>query len=447
MEEPKPIGMRKPSETTRPPSWVILDSFIHRSSGDAEARGDGTASETSYTCIGRLIRASLRLATGADLPAVSRLHLHWPGRLELRGLREPRVIAAHGHAILFKAIVPFDDPMSCTADTHRFPVDFFVYSAFSSPPALHRLPACFVGGDADFYFKPYRRRQQRAVFEEEMGILCHGGDSEFTVVEFTNFGRDGELCLLHHRGSAKKDIEPEEWMIKKVTFPQGPSAHHWVTDAVVPVDERFLCWVDNYQGVLVLDVVLAANDDESSSPGPVQLRYIPLPEEALQSDRLDPDGECPDSARCVCATAAGTIKLVCIERVSSDLTVRRKESSDFTVRSWTLHDINQGRWHEGEDMKAAEFWRLHSGEMSLPWVVKPEYPLVSLVDPNAVCFLLKEDHYTYWIIEVDMRNKVLKSFARYRNEEEEEGCAGKRVRRNVFDGHSFIPSEISAYLS
>jgi hypothetical protein len=45
--------------------------------------------------------------------------------------------------------------------------------------------------------------------------------------------------------------------------------------------------------------------------------------------------------------------------------------------------------------------------------VKPEYPLVSLVDPDATCFLLKEGHGVYWMIEVDMRNKVLKSSAWY----------------------------------
>jgi hypothetical protein len=139
-----------------------------------------------------------------------------------------------------------------------------------------------------------------------------------------------KLCLLHHRSGSQKKIETE-WMVKSVRFPQGPSAHYWVTDAVVPVDGRFLCWVDDYQGILVVDVLLAADE---SSPGPVQLRYIPLPDEA---------------SRCVCATAGGMIKLVCIEASP----MRRR--SDFTVRSWTLHDIKQGRWHKGDDMGTAEF--------------------------------------------------------------------------------------------
>ncbi|KAF8699067.1 hypothetical protein HU200_034758 [Digitaria exilis] len=100
-------------------------------------------------------------------------------------------------------------------------------------------------------------------------------------------------------------------------------------------------------------------------------------------------------------------------------------------------------------MEAAEFWGLlYSGSQQMRNLprVKPAYPLVSLVDPDVILFLLEEDHDTYWIVEVDMRNMVLRSCARYMNEEDEEGCVAERVRRNVFDGHSFFPSEISSYL-
>lgn len=196
---------------------------------------------------------------------------------------------------------------------------------------------------------------------------------------------------------------------------RGPGCNCWVTDAVVvPVDGCFLCWVDNYQGILVVDVLLAGDE---STPGPVELRYIPLPDEASGSERLDPDGDCFDPAQCVCATAAGMIKLVCIEA-----TPMRRRSDDFTVTSWTLHDINQGRWRKGDDdMGAPEFWGLYSGHQSRLPRVKPEYPLVSLVHPDATCFLLKEAHGVYWMIEVDMRNKVLRSSAQYMNQEEE--CA------------------------
>ena len=182
------------------PSWLILDRFIHRSDRDVEDEADGTASEISYTCTGRPIRASIGVA---DSPAVSRLFLDWPSRPEFGGrLQEPHVIAAHDHSILLRAIVPLEDPMCCN-DTYSFPVDLFVYSAFSSPPSLHRLPTCFIGGvstpDEDIYFKPYQRRQQRTMVEAHIGLLCHGREGGFTVVDFTNFDLEGgELCLLHH---------------------------------------------------------------------------------------------------------------------------------------------------------------------------------------------------------------------------------------------------------
>jgi hypothetical protein len=42
---------------------------------------------------------------------------------------------------------------------------------------------------------------------------------------------------------------------------------YWETDAVVPIGDRFLCWVDYYSGLMLCDVF----DDE-----PV-LRYVSLP--------------------------------------------------------------------------------------------------------------------------------------------------------------------------
>ncbi|XP_022685322.1 uncharacterized protein LOC101754436 [Setaria italica] len=426
------------------PSWQILDRFIHRTDRDVEDEADGTASEISYTCTDRPIRASIRVA---DSPAVSRLYLDWPSRPEFGcRLREPRVIAAHNHSILFRAIVPLEDPMCCK-DTGNFPVDLFVYSAFSSPPSLHRLRTCFTGGvsnpDEDIYFKPYRRWQQRFMAEQHIGLLCHGSEGGFTVVDFTNFGLEGELCLLHHpalpASASHKSTEEADWMIKKVRLPPGPRIRRWITDAIIPLHGRYLCWVDNYQGILVVDVLRAASVKSATDQ---LLHYIPLPDEALQSDRRPhPDGDCPDRARCVCVTADFTLKLVCVTTRKAN-----RARSPFTIRSWTLPNFyRSGQWYRGHTMEAAEFWGLYNGQ-SLPRV-KPWYPLVSLVNPNEFCFLLKEDHTTYWIIEVDMGNKMLKSSAIYINEEEE-GCTTDRprARRIVFDGHSFIPSRISYYL-
>ncbi|XP_062183085.1 uncharacterized protein LOC133887158 [Phragmites australis] len=433
---------------TRRPSCLLLDRFVHRSSRDAEDEGDGTTSVTSYTCVGRPIRSSLRVA---DSPAVSRLYLHLPGSPEPPGMEEPSVIAAHRHSILFKVVAPLEHPWWCN-DTFRFPFDLFVYSAFSSPPSLHRLPACFIGvvstpHEVEF-IKPYGRQQQRPMLAEEMGLLCHGSNGEFTVADFTHFAPDPELCLLHYHapapGSGKENIETQ-WRVKKVRLPpMGPDVCSWRTDAVIPINGRFLCWVDYYQGILAVDILLA--NDESIPDQ--QLRYIPLPEEALRSRRTDTNGDSTDPARCVCVTVGGMIKLICITNGGTSR-VRAASRSAFTITSWTLFDIFHRRWHKDGSMETAEFWGLYGGQ-SLPRV-KPSYPLVSLVHPDVTCFLLEEDQDTFWMIEVNTRDMVLLSSALYINEEEEEeqeqGCSTNMDRRNIFDGHSFIPSEFFTYLS
>jgi hypothetical protein len=139
---------------------------------------------------------------------MSRLYLHLTGRPLIKRFQEPKAIAAHGNSILFRLTVPFEDP-SWWHDTVSFPDDYFVYSCrpsspSSPPPSLTRLPTCFHGGttclELDKLYQLHRRQQQRAMFEEEIGILCHGDDEgEFTVAQLNFSGPDEfELCVLHH---------------------------------------------------------------------------------------------------------------------------------------------------------------------------------------------------------------------------------------------------------
>ena len=210
-----------------------------------------------------------------------------------------------------------------------------------------------------------------------------------------------------------------------------------MTDAVLPIG-TCLCWVDNYQGMLLIDVLT----DSNSNPDHQQwLRYIPLPKKVLKSQRLYKDADEPDPLRSVCVTDTGIIKLVCI------LT----ERPPFTIKAWTLDDIHEGRWTMdlSTTMGAEEFFcLLGAGHSCLPRV-QPSFPLVSLVDPDVICFLLKDkDRGLFWMIDVNMRNKKLQSSALYISEEEEEdGYPPKRGRRNNFFGHCFIPSKFSSYLS
>ncbi|RCV39722.1 hypothetical protein SETIT_8G246200v2 [Setaria italica] len=394
---------RAPGWTEPPPpatgdgSWLILDRFVHlsrRRRGVVE--GDATASSLTEDCAGRPVRASLRIA---GPPAVSRLYLHWAWRPQIRGFAEPAAIAAHRNSILFRMSVPFEDS-TCWIDISSSPLDYLL-------------------------FQPYRCEQQRIMFDEDMGILCHGDNGEFTVADLTyRYRQEVDLCLLHHPPPAGI---PLKWSINRLQIPPQMKIdlYSWRTDVVVPID-RSLCWVDYYQGILLIDVLA----DSQSSPIQQQLHYVRLPSQALKSRRLYIDPGAPDPFRRVCITDAGIIKLVCI------LTKYPPPDDEFTIITWTLVDINQGSWRKDVDTISC-----------LPRV-RPSFPVVSLVDPDVICFLLKEkDRNVSWMVEVNMRKKVLLSSALYINEEEEEGPPSEKDRRNNFFGHSFIPTKFSSYLA
>ncbi|TVT99918.1 hypothetical protein EJB05_54680, partial [Eragrostis curvula] len=426
---------REPSsQATRGPGWLVLDRFVHRTSRrHGVVEGDATTSEISDDCVGRPIRVSLRVA---DPPALSRLYLHWTGRPAIKKMMEPNVVTAHRNSILFKVTVPFEDPetwhyASC------FPVDYFVYSAAaSSPPSLIRLPPCFEGGavnpQVDEMFRPYRNQRQRTMMDQDMGLLCHGNDDgEFTVADLGHrYWEDVELCVLHHKPLSGSRDDDMEWRVKKLPIPSGlnKKLRSFWSDTVVAVDERHLCWVDYYQGLLLIDVL-------TESP---QLQYIPLPAEALQSRRPYIDALSPDPFRCVSVIHTGIIKLVCVIAHSR---------SAFTIKTWAF-DFCRGQWKDCHGaMDSNEFFGLYGPAQSNLPQVKPCFPVVSLINPHIICFLLKEeDQHTIWMIAVDMKKKVLKSSALYINEEEEEGYSSQRDIRYIFRGDDFIPSRFSSYL-
>jgi len=83
--------------------------------------------------------------------------------------------------------------------------------------------------------------------------------------------------------------------VKKVQNPPDIkiNIYSWMTDVVVPIG-RCLCWVDYYQGMLLVDVLI----DSSSDPDHQQsLRYIPLPKKALKYHRPYKDAGSPDPLR------------------------------------------------------------------------------------------------------------------------------------------------------
>nr|CAB3492283.1 unnamed protein product [Digitaria exilis]CAB3502771.1 unnamed protein product [Digitaria exilis] len=397
-----------PPPATTNATWLILDRFVHYSRRRRGViGGDATTSSLAEDCAGRHVRVSLRIA---DPPAISRLYLHWPGRPHTDlPFSKPIAIAAHRSSILFRMTVPFDDN-TWWHDTPSFPVEHFVYSSPSSPsslspPSLISLPPCFYGGDVDpvldKFFRQHRRQRQRIMFNAEMGILCHGGDS-FTI-------------------SPDMKIDLDSWR----------------TDVVVPIGTS-LCWVDYYQGMLLVDVL---GDHR-------QVHGIRLPAQALNKCRRRyNDAGDPDPFRHVGGTDDGIIKLVCV------FVKDPPSGDDFKIVTWTLVDIGKGTWRKDVDtiMRADEFFGViysSAAQSCLPRV-QPSFPVMSLVDPDVICFLLikEEDCNRTWMVEVNMRCKLLLSSALYINEEEEEGHPSEKDCTKGFYGHYFIPTNFSSYSS
>ncbi|CAN6170067.1 unnamed protein product [Urochloa humidicola] len=62
------------------------------------------------------------------------------------------------------------------------------------------------------------------MLDQELGLLCHGEEGHFTVA----------------------DLSPH-------SYQEGLNLASFRTDVVLPLLDRFLCWVDYYQGMLLLD--------------------------------------------------------------------------------------------------------------------------------------------------------------------------------------------------
>jgi hypothetical protein len=72
---------------------------------------------------------------------------------------------------------------------------------------------------------------------------------------------------------------------------------------------------------------------------------------------------------------------------------------------------------------------------------------MSLVDHDVVCFVLNDGDIVSWLIEVDLKKKVLGAVTLYIDEEDEKQAArGEQTKFRGFYGNSFIPSQFTMYL-
>uniref|UniRef100_A0A0D9VAH7 DUF1618 domain-containing protein n=1 Tax=Leersia perrieri TaxID=77586 RepID=A0A0D9VAH7_9ORYZ len=421
-----------------PLEWIVLDSYAHCTTMMKEDEEDDiTASALGITCTGIPIRVSLRVA---DTPAISRLYLHvpptWP---DTPHVRYPTVLAAHRGRILFNAFVPFAG--NCNNMAGYYPLDYFVYTAGAdSPPSLTRLPPCFIRGGItepaeDELFRPYCYQRQRTMSDRDVGILCNSKGGGFTVADLTfRMRSSAELCFVRQ----PKDTQ---WSIKHLDLPRGCGANlrltDWNTDVVLPLHDRFLCWVDYFEGLLLVDILNSGNRF---------FRFIPLPT-PISHVRRQTDIDYTTQYRSVSVTAGNNciLKLVCI-------TTRK---TGFTITGWTLANIHRHTWELDFKLESNEFW--HCCDLKNMDGVVPNFPVVSLVHPGVVSFLmaLKIDgeNRVLWTTEVDMKNRMqLSCHALFIEEEEEEEeneelqrFSFRKSCRRKFCGEYFIPSQVTLY--
>ncbi|CAN6362501.1 unnamed protein product [Urochloa humidicola] len=160
----------------------------------------------------------------------------------------------------------------------------------------------------------------------------------------------------------------------------------------------------------------------------LKLRYVPLPvhtaPRSAEARYGEDDRPNPEVSRSMCVTLAGVLKFVSVDTKWTSgygIGLFRTWSRTFRVTSvttWSLRDDDY-TWRRDATMYHEDLWAaLDSNKNCLPHV-QPEFPVVNMENPDAVYFLLREGRGTdtydmpAWMIEVDMKKRVLLGFALY----------------------------------
>ncbi|KAF0895791.1 hypothetical protein E2562_016524 [Oryza meyeriana var. granulata] len=320
---------------------------------------------------------------------------------------------------------------------YRLVFNHFAYvagggGASRRPPSLSLLPPCN-------FTMQYQRKTDRsrrvtmahaAAHSDDTAILRHGetrkfaskntgvlrrGEDELAVVQL-ELGYDtprstAELCVLR----PGRDY----WELMRLSILHdgetvGNELSSWHADAVVPIGDRFLCWVDYLRGFLLC----CSTRTPISADGSAAVGFVSV-------DRRCCGGGSVNRSNCPRSVFA------------------------FTITTWTL-TIDTMTWTKDGVLDSDELWALPGYEEHRLPRVPAEYPVLSVVDPGVVCLMVSAGHHfstdgddnpdwRRWIIMVDTRSKTLQCVVRYNS-----GNNGDEV--DFFDHLGFIPSEVSSYL-
>ncbi|TVT99929.1 hypothetical protein EJB05_54670, partial [Eragrostis curvula] len=216
--------------------------------------------------------------------------------------------------------------------------------------------------------------------------LLRCGEDELVVVELKIVGEAAELLLL----------QKGEWSVIRPRIREGELPSSWETDTVIPVGDRWLCWVDLINGVMFYDV----SEEEPT------LKYLSLPVNTYFGR---------GRYRNVCVTASGdAVKFVNVfPRCccgSAGASYCKHSRSAYTIHTWILM-TNDMTWVMDGIVDATELWAL-DGYKGIPRA-QIEYPVVSMDEPHAICFAVENKGHKAWLIMTDMRSKTLLSVSRF----------------------------------
>ncbi|KAL6653291.1 hypothetical protein ACP70R_008869 [Stipagrostis hirtigluma subsp. patula] len=403
-----PINPREPSGSPPAataaihPRWQML-SLDGRPSHSV---ADSSTMAECQTSTGQQLRVSFGLVAP---PANSFLYYSLAGSTpdDVRHAGGPAVMAAHGDSVLLE----IRHRIRCSS---RF--DYFVYRAAGAarPPSLCLLPAL----DYHEMFEPEEHGAplspgERMLLKETTGLLRRGEDELLVVslkVRYENWVPQDTagLCVFRLGG--------RQWEFKEavpIVLHDRDELEQWLhyESSVVPIGDRFLCWVNYLCGFLLLDITEA-------SP---KLRYVPLPVQphkrrGCSCCELEPEGQ---NFRNMCAAGADVVRFVSIDPRcccgGPGTSTCAHSQFAFTVTSWTL-SLSMDKpmtWVKDGVLDCVELWS-QPGYEGLPRV-HVQCPIVSSDNPDIICFRVSDERFVnykdgkVWMLEVDIRKKAILS--------------------------------------
>ncbi|CAN6380762.1 unnamed protein product [Urochloa humidicola] len=311
----------------------------------------------------------------------------------------------------------------------EFTHDYFVYrgGAAGRPPSLSLLPTHDFSKrlEGETSSRPRHPREQM-LFQETTGLLRRSND-ELLVVELDVWNK--RVGVLRDTAMADLNvlrIGNSEWEMKRevpIVLNNGGSRGEtrlrlWVPEKVIPIGDRFLCWVKYSRGILVCDMA-DTNLVIHQLPLPV------VPREGRRNDGSYSDDEDADYqmqyCRNMCGAGTNALRFVSIDPRcccgGSGRGTCRHSRFAFTVTTWTmgLGTDEKMVWVKDGVLDCEELWSL-PGYEGLPHV-RLDCPVVSPDNPDIVCFKISNrpiignsyNQQKVWILEVDTRRKVILS--------------------------------------